>query len=107
MTLWFMAGAILSSPGRKAHPPLPAPTLASPYAPGTAPLNALPGRLRPVTLWRLQAAGSMEPNSRSRAWLRACAASLSLKAEATASSWAKVVRGCRQAAALGNDLSFS
>ena len=45
----------------------------------------------------------MEANRRSRAWLRARAASLSLVAEAAASSSAKVVPGFRQAAALGNE----
>ena len=54
-----------------------------------------------------QAAGLMERNSRSRAWLRARAASLSLWAVAAASSWSKVVPGFRQSAASGSDLSFS
>ena len=54
-----------------------------------------------------QAAGSMAANRRSRAWLRARAASLSLRAAAMASSSSKAVPGLRQAAALGNDLSFS
>ena len=49
----------------------------------------------------------MDRNNRVRASSSACAASLSLIANATASSFAKVVPGFRQAAASGNDLSFS
>ena len=78
---------------------------ASRLGPGPSPLNAL--RVNAARSVVFQAAGSMEANRRSRAWLRARAASLSLMAAATASSWSKEVPSLRQAAALGNDLSFS
>ena len=78
---------------------------ASRLGPRAESLNAL--RVNAARSVVFQAAGSMETNRRSRAWLRARAASLSLMAAATASSWSKEVPGLRQAAALGNDLSFS
>ena len=85
--------------------PPPRPIRQPPLGPGPSPLNAL--RVNAARSVVFQAAGSMEANRRSRAWLRARAASLSLMAAATASSWSKKVPSLRQAAALGNDLSFS
>ena len=103
------AGVSPAGPERSA---LTRPPAATPLRHATQPPSesASPSAMRSASagaLWRCQAAGSMEANRRSRAWLRARAASLSLVAEAAASSSAKVVPGFRQAAALGNDLSFS
>ncbi len=70
--------------------------------PGAAGQTAVAGRASDV-----QAAGLMERNSRVRASLSAWAASLSVIANAVASSCAKVIPGFRQASASGNDFSFS
>ena len=62
---------------------------ASRLGPRAESLNAL--RVNAARSVVFQAAGSMETNRPSRAWLRARAASLSLMAAATASSWSKEV----------------